>query len=153
MVMNMDYNGWKEYHTQKYIDTTKMTKEKFENKQKINLKKDYPDYRFMSVLYEVDYLFDGKEYSIIVDHIGPQKLEEFTFNRKSASGCLLIKENGKWKNHDFDLSQLSYDGFLDFADFDNLIRIVETGFVYKSKKHLGVLTFEPCDVLKTDSTE
>ena len=64
----------------------------------------------------------------------------------------MVKEEGKWKGHLLDFDRPHAEVF-EFADFDLLNRIIETGFIYNSKKHGGVWPFVPCDILKADSVE
>ncbi|MFH1777391.1 MAG: hypothetical protein ABH952_07535 [Candidatus Omnitrophota bacterium] len=166
-----DYDKWKSYCTDSYIDALQMTKEKFEEKSNIDLKKDYAGYRFVSVFYEVDYLIDDKEYSFIACRRDPENINEYPqdmqkyIKEKGGVGAfLLFKEDGIWKNHDID-NRLFYDGELEFSTldllnkdlilkfspYDLLITIMEKGFVYKSKEHVSVWPFEPSETLKTDS--
>ena len=150
-LMNIDYNEWKTYFTPAYIKNARMTKETFEKNKKRNMK-DYPNRRFNSILYEVDYMIAGKEYSMVVISRGPEKVTKWSKDKASALASLLIKEDGKWKVGDLDFKNLPYDGLKNFTNFNLLEKIIKTGFVYKSNKHGSVWPFEPSEILKTDST-
>ena len=147
---DIDYNKWKAYCTSDYINDIGMTKEEFERTSKINAK-NYPDFRFLNILYELDYLIGEKEYSLVVIYYSPKKLDKLPSTSKGGVADVLIKENVKWKNHVVDIKQPPYAGFYDFTNLEILSRIIETGFVYKSKKHPRLWPFVPCDALKTDS--
>jgi len=153
-VLDLDYTTWKTYCTEEYVNILEMDEAEFDKKKKIDLRRDYPDYRFMHVFYWIDYLIEGKEYSLVVCNYNRTRVEEIPHpedmqeygKEHGLSGTLLIKEGGQWKNH-YEKS-VGYRGFKQFANLGELLKIEKTGFVINGVERSRVYAVIPSEELR-----
>ena len=153
--MDIDYAEWKSNFTLEYLKFARVSKDKFENfirMKKSSFRADFPSKRFLNILYEIDYMIDGREYSIIVKSTeGTEKIITWPKDKTSGVATVMRKLNDKWVIDNLNTKNLPYEGLLDFTNYNLLEKIIKTGFVYQSRKHGRVWPFEPSEILKTDS--
>lgn len=153
-VLDLDYATWKKYCTEEYVDILEMDEAEFNKKKKIELRRDYPDYQFMNVFYWVDYLIDGKEYSLVVCSYTRTRVEKLPSaedmqeygKEHGLSGTMLIKEGGQWKNH-YEMS-VEYPGFKQFANLEELLKIEKAGFAINGIEHPRIYAVEPSEDIR-----
>ena len=136
-----------------------VTREKFEKLQNTDWASDPNVPIYTSILYELYYRIDGEEYCFIVKYDSANELLQKIPDRdntkpdyKARLAVLLKKIDGSWKAHYWDRKASNILADLRYGDLEDIEKYINTGFVYKSKKHELIRALEPLsEELKEDS--
>ena len=151
-VLGLDFEEWKQYCSQDYLNALQMNLDKFNRIKSIDVIGEYPDMKYENVLYIINYLINDHEYCLVVSHTGPTALKEFPeiltdFDKTNGiSASLLIKVDDSWKAHVFE--KIPYSGIRQFKNLDELLRIEREGFSINGVEYPYIYGFTASDELR-----